>query len=325
MEDRKQVEGALREWLRGHHGVIGRSEALQLGATDGIIRSKLDRGEWERVHFGVYRDAAAPSTHYQELRAAYVATAGHASASHASAAWLWGLLAHPPARPELTVLAPAQHGRRLDGLRVHRSGDLDWSPTVTRHTIAVTDPLRTLVDLGSSVSRRDLADAVDKAVASGLVGVNGLLAELSRLGRSGRSGPASLRRLLADRGFVGVPRPSVLETKMAGLVIGMHLPPPELEVRAGENGEYRLDYAYRPIKLAVEVDGYVWHWSPEHLQRDHFRRNQLQRNGWVVLVYTWRDVVNESSRVGREIADTYRRLAAPTEAAALIPAPASPR
>jgi hypothetical protein len=167
MEDRKQVEAALREWLRGHHGVIGRSEALQLAATDGIIRSKLDRGEWERVHFGVYRDAAAPSTHYQELRAAYVATAGHASASHASAAWLWGLLAHPPARPELTVLAPAQ--------------------------------------------------------------------------------------------------------------------------------------------------------------RDHFRRNQLQRNGWVVLVYTWRDVVNESSRVGREIADTYRRLAGPTEAAALIPAPASPR
>ncbi|MDP9073909.1 MAG: endonuclease domain-containing protein [Actinomycetota bacterium] len=309
MSNRTEVEKALRLWLRTHHGVIGRSEALRLGATIALIRSKLDRGEWIRVHYGVYRDAATAVSHYQELRAAYVATDGLAVASHASAAWLWDLLPQPPRCPELTVPASSQRGRRIPALIIHSSVDLDWTRAVTRRAIRVTDPLRTLVDLGASVATDDLRKAVDVALATRLVNVDGLRAELTRLSRSGRPGPGWLRGLLADRGFVGAPHPSVLEARMAALIVRNHLPKPVVELRFGADGEYRLDYAYEPVKLAIEVDGYVWHSSPEQLQRDHQRRNQLQGNGWLVLVYTWLDVVREPDRVGREIATNWQQRA----------------
>jgi very-short-patch-repair endonuclease len=70
-------------------------------------------------------------------------------------------------------------------------------------------------------------------------------------------------------------------------------------------GEYRLDFAYPELKLAIEVDGYVWHFSPEHTGRDNNRRNKLTLQGWQILVYTWREVADEPERVAREIAAAY--------------------
>jgi len=61
-------------------------------------------------------------------------------------------------------------------------------------------------------------------------------------------------------------------------------------------------------RLSIEVDGYVWHFSPEHQRRDHARRNQLIRAGWTLLVYTWRDVLEQPDRVAAEITATRARL-----------------
>jgi very-short-patch-repair endonuclease len=101
----------------------------------------------------------------------------------------------------------------------------------------------------------------------------------------------------------------VLESQMQRLFHNHHLPMPAAEVRHGPHGEYRLDFAYADRQLAIEVDGYVWHFSPEHLQRDHTRRNQLQAAGWRVLVYTWRDVTQDPKRVASEIAAAYQAAA----------------
>ncbi|MDP9073498.1 MAG: DUF559 domain-containing protein [Actinomycetota bacterium] len=311
MENRRKVEQRLRHWLGGHHCVITRAEALRLGATDPVIRSKLDRGEWSRLTNGVYRDTAAPRTPHQLLRAACVGAGSAAVASHRSAAWLWGLLDQAPTRHEVTLGKAFQPRRRGQGAVVHRMADLDLSRTVTLTGIPVTDPLRTLVDLGASVASDNLLAAVVAALAKRLVTVDGLVAELNRLQRPGRQGPGALRRLLTERGFVGVPHPSVLEARMAELFAGSRLPAPERELLVGDNGEYRLDFALRAVKFAIEVDGYAWHWSPEHLQRDLARRNDLQRAGWVVLVYTWRDVMAEPRRVRDEIAACYQQLARP--------------
>ena len=79
----------------------------------------------------------------------------------------------------------------------------------------------------------------------------------------------------------------------------------------GDDGQYRLDLAWVAIKLAVEVDGYVWHFSPEQKERDQIRRNRLLRAGWKVLVYNWRQVLHEPDSVRREIVDTYCQLSRP--------------
>ena len=123
-------------------------------------------------------------------------------------------------------------------------------------------------------------------------------------------GTTALRQVLAERGFVGAPHPSVLESRLLRLCHRYRLPRPAVEMVTGRDGEYRLDLAYADIRLAVEVDGYVWHFTPEHQRRDHARRNRLQASGWRMLVYTWRDVVDEPHRVAREIDALYAGLTA---------------
>jgi hypothetical protein len=310
MRDLNAAEGKIRDWLRTHHGVISRDEAIARGATDGIVRAKVARGEWHKMHTSVFRDTAVPRSEAQTLRAACLAAGNEAVASHASAAWLWGLIDRPPERPEVTVPWPRQHGRRAKGIRLHQSMDLVHRAGTERRTIPVTNPVRTLLDLGASVSLEQLADAIDRAVAKKLVTIPALLAELKRLGKRGRPGVGALRELLKRRGFIGVPHPSVLESKTQRLFLAHKLPLPDCELDAGKEGEYRLDFAYPALKLAIEVDGYVWHFSPEHKRRDDNRRNALTLQGWRILVYSWREITQEPARVAREIAEAYRNAAA---------------
>jgi very-short-patch-repair endonuclease len=311
VKPRVDTEKAIRQWLRDHYDVIGRVEALDLGLTRSRIDGRLRRQEWAVAHLGVYRDAAAPRSPYQALRAGYLATGGAGVVSHASAASVWGLLSQWPATPELTVHPDAHHGPGRDGLIIHRSKDLDPLTVVHRNTILVTNPLRTLVDLAGCVSPTDLTRAVDVALATGLVSVEGLEAEIQRRARQGRNGVGAMRRHLASRGFIGAPSASVLEAHLRRLVLSLGLATPTVEVRVGKNGKYRLDLAWCQILFAVEVDGYVWHFSPEQQQRDLTRRNRLQEQGWTIRVYTWQDILDEPGRVGKEILATYRRLGGP--------------
>jgi hypothetical protein len=305
----RQVENDLRRWLRSHFGVIGWREAIRLGASPDVVKGKLRRGEWERVFRGVYRDTAAPHSAIQMLRAAFVVAGPESVISHASAAWLWGLIRQAPAMPELSVRHASGSRPRPPGVIVHRSRDLDPSRASLRQTMPVTNPLRTLADMAGTVPPALLTEAVDRALASKLVTVAGLVAELARLSRKGRPGVRALRRELAARGFVGTPHPSVLESRLhrlAASLVPLGIPHPSIELSAGLDGEYRLDLAWPDVMLAVEVDGYVWHFSPEHVTHDEARRRRLRRMGWTLLVYTWVEVVQEPERVAREIADDYR-------------------
>jgi hypothetical protein len=298
----------LRAWMKDHHGVISRRESMNLGASDAYVRWKVITGEWEEVYRGVYRDAASPKTDHQTLRAACALTAPVGVASHQSAAWIWGMTDRPPERPVVTVPYEHHHGVRTSAVVVHRSKDLDAASVRQRRAIPTTDPLRTLVDLAATVTPQQLADAVDRALAKKLVSIPALLGELKRLGRQGRRGAGALRRLLNDRGFIGVPYPSVLESKTRRLFDRFRLPVPDCEF-VTEEGAYRLDFAYPTLKLAIEVDGYVWHFSPEHQRRDNARRNALRLQGWQIYVYNWKEITQEPARVATEIAAAYRAAA----------------
>jgi hypothetical protein len=308
--NRQETETALREWLANHHYVIGYHEALKLGATSAQVRAKYARAEWARMHLGVYRDAASEKTTYQHLRGATVATAGNGIVSHLSAAWVWKLVEHPPDTPELTVVRGDRDVRGHEGITIHRSRDLDPSKAVLRENILVTSPMRTLVDIAAVVTADQLTEAVDNALSKGLLTVECLEQEILRLSKPGRTGVGALRRHLLDRGFTGAPRPSVLESHARRLVLTTGLPTPDVEVRAGSDGEYRIDIAWSDILYGLEVNGYAWHFSPEDVQRDEARRRRLEALGWTIQVYTWREVRWEPTRTAREITATYQRLAA---------------
>jgi very-short-patch-repair endonuclease len=121
-------------------------------------------------------------------------------------------------------------------------------------------------------------------------------------------GLAVLRAHLEWVGYLGAPAPSVLESLTARMFRDHGLVRPKVEVATGDHGQYRVDFAYPHLMLAIEVDGYIWHSGRERFERDLARRNQLQAMGWTVLVFTWRQVVEDPDGIAAEIVRTHRRL-----------------
>jgi hypothetical protein len=298
-----KAESRVRDVLRRQYGLVTRHQALQLGLTSGQIRHRRESGEWELAQSGIYRAAAVPRDHRQDLLAACLAAGPVAAASHQSAAWLWGLTSRPPGRPTISVPAPLRP--RLREVTVHRSRDFDPSRTVEHLRIPCTDPLRVATDLAAVLPPIELTGLVDAAIASKLVTTDGLLEEIRRRGAPGRSGPAGLRRELEDRGIIGGPEPSVLEAECMRLFKRSGIPILRREVRFGPDGQFRIDFLIAP-GLAVEVDGFVHHWSPEAKAHDEARRNRLR----FLLVYTWRDIHTDGRRVAAEVARAMFRTAA---------------
>ena len=285
---------------------------MEIGVTDGQLRVAVAQGRWSRTAAGLYALPSCPDSPLRRLLAACLLTGG--VASHASAAWAWGLLDEAPAPPVVSVthrrhatlatVAPNDRPKTPDGLVgpgdpypvvVHRSRDLPPRSISVRNGIPTTNPLRTLVDLAGSIHPTALDDAIDVALAKRLVSVESLLAEAGRRKRPGRRGPAQLIAHLDRRRFVGAPAPSVLESRALRLLADAGIKVVNCET-AVDNGHYRLDIELEH-RVFLELDGYAYHSSPEQKRRDDARRNHLRLTGIEYLVYDWRAVMEGTGGV----------------------------
>lgn len=312
------VSAAERSVFSVQKGLATRAQLLQQGVTEAQLRRALGVGRWLWVTPGLYALASWPSSPGRRLLAACMAT--HGVASHASAAWLWGLLGEAPSPPIVSV-AHGRHGMRpghvgrsrapisaapsaLGVFVVYRSRDLPGAPASIRHGIPTTNPLRSLVDLAGTNDTATLDGAIDVALAKRLVSIDGLLAEAGRLKRPGRRGPAYLIARLEHRGFVGAPAPSVLESLTLRLLADAGINVVSCEKKV-EGDRYRLDMELED-GLYLEVDGYAYHSSPEQKRYDDTRRNRLRHLGVDFLVYDWR-AVREGGALVREVKEALER------------------
>lgn len=81
--------------------------------------------------------------------------------SHHSAAVLWGL--GPTRGGPIDVTVIGRETRNRDGIRTHTVTDLHPHDGTRRNSIPVTSPARTLLDLATVVSTRDLDRATEAA------------------------------------------------------------------------------------------------------------------------------------------------------------------
>jgi very-short-patch-repair endonuclease len=286
----------LARLARLQHGVVDRHDAGTLGLTDAAIHCRLRSGRLVQVHPGVYALPGAPDTWHQRLLSACRAAGRGAVASHRSAAALWQLLEGE----ELEVTVRRSKGPTPVGVVVHRSRDLLPGHVTTRASIPVTNPLRTMVDLGAVVPDGVVAHALERGVVANLFSVAALEWVLAQVSKPGRRGCGGLRRALDDRAL-GAARPdSVLEPRMARLLRTYGFPAAAFQ-HVVADAEARVDFAYPERRLAVEVDGFEVHGTPEAMAADHDRHNRLVAAGWSVLRFTWRDVVRRPGTVARRL------------------------
>jgi very-short-patch-repair endonuclease len=170
-----------------------------------------------------------------------------------------------------------------------------------RFGIPVTNPLRTLLDLGAVLPAWMVNDAIDSALAKRLVTLPGLETTVLAHGKKGRRGVGVLRKLVNER--CDSNPDSVLESRMMRLCRAHDLPLPRFQyvIRHGKAFVAKVDFAYPEIKLAIELDGYEKHSSFDAFQHDRTRQNDLVELGWTVLRFTWNDVVDRPEKVATRI------------------------
>ena len=275
-------------------GVFERSQATALGVSDDALYREVRAGRVARVHRRVYRDVSVPQSWEQQLSAALLWAGEGSAVSHLAAAALWSLDGFDPGPVELTLPGPR---KAPTGIVIHRSA-LTSREVTHVSGIRVTSATRTIFDVASVVDVERVEVALDSALRRGLTSLDYLQRkQLERLA-PGRRGSRTISRLLSQRALHRSALDSALETKFLRLLRHERLPLPQ----AGyEIGPYRLDFAYPPLRLGIELDGYGFHSGKRVWQRDLERQNYLLRLGWKLLRFTWDDVTHRRSAVIEEL------------------------
>lgn len=274
---------SLLSWP-GHPFTVEDLRALDIG--EGRLRHAVRTGAVRQVVRGVFVAAGTPDT--LELGVAAIARTvrPHHVITDRTAAWIHGVDTYAWAELDVVPLVEtcalrghqATHIEGADG----RTRDLRPEDIMTVHGLSVTTPLRTGLDLGCCLRRREAYAALNA-----LAGRHGLTREdyLRVLPRyRGRRGVRQLRVLLP------LVEPRVESERESWVLLEIHeatLPVPERQywITIGDVPRFRLDFAYPRARVCVEYDGAEWHdTTPEQRENDEDRRAWLRQHGWTVIV-----------------------------------------
>lgn len=221
----------------------------------------------------------------------------HGVASHASAAWLWGIPGFSARRPEVSR---ARGGTRQPSSLaiVHEPRFLPDAHVTVFDGIPVTTPERTLCDIAGQVRPQRAERAVDSALARGTAGLPRLWLTYGDLTARGRPGRAAMGFILAERQPGYIAPESELEDRFLRIVARAGLAPPERQVALGGLDLVgRVDCLFRPARLVVELDGRLGHASLLDQKADARRDAALRAAGFEVLRFGWIDVVVHPHRM----------------------------
>lgn len=284
---------AIARLAERQHGVISRKQLATAGVANGTIARWLSAARLHRIHPQVYALGHAALSLDGRLIAALLYGRDDAAFSHTTAAWIWSLTDSEPTRIHLTV--PGRL-RSLPDVRVHHSRRVE---TVEHRGFPVTPVARTLLDLASMVTPRQLRRALAEADYLGLFD----RAELDAVFGRGRPGAGNLRKALMRH----LPRLaetlSVFEERFLELCERHSLPAPEVNAKVSS---MRVDALWREQRVAVELDGSAAHGGWAAIKRDRQRELALRQLGFNVVRYTWEQV---TSRPDEVTADLRRLLA----------------
>jgi very-short-patch-repair endonuclease len=270
----------------------------------GLTRSEwnqaIARGAVDAQHRNVVRLYGAKSTMEMRIEAAVLAAGPDALASHRSAAQLWGV--ERPASDPIDIILPRRARQaRLSDVVVHRPRDIRQLRPVWRLGIAVTDPLRTLVDLGAA-DPTGVDAALMRFVVDGYVTPRAVRAALVRHSQHGRHGVVALRDALDRWSLDDKPVDSDLEALMAEILDTFGLPSAEFHAHVGG---YEVDFWIRDSNVVVECDGWSSHGADrEQFEFDRVRDADLLARGVITQRVTWRQMVRSPRSVARRIEAT---------------------
>lgn len=277
-------------------GVASRAEILAR-VSERTLRRAVREGTVIRVSRGRYALPVTPCIG-ERARLSDLAHTGRRAAHEVSgtailltAAARWGWSSKwVPTRPQVAV----PRGRRVSAAG-QRSIDVRWRavPASDREDGWVTNRVRTALDCASLLPADEALAVLDAALREGMVDRDELL--LAAAGLPPRYRTKAEARIRSASPHAANPFESVLRwivTDIPGLDV-------EPQVRITDDGGLVgiVDLADEEVRIVFEADSFAWHGDRVALERDCIRYNRLIAEGWLVLRFSWDQVMNHPERV----------------------------
>jgi very-short-patch-repair endonuclease len=276
--DRSGRDGLIAGIAGNQHGVVTRAQLVERGVSTSSISDRIAARRLHLIHRGVYAVGHATLSEQGRWMAAVLAWGGNAVLSHTSAAELWGIRRRvrraggDAGLAPVHVTVPSTAGKRKRrGIVLHRSTTLTARHCTRLDGIPVTNPARTLADLGGLLSPAQFTAALREA--------------------------EFLRLPIGDQPESDGPR-TELEDRMLALCRRHRLPQPEVNVRISR---YEVDFLWRDERLIVEVDGWDSHRTRSAFEEDRARDARLAVLGYEVVRFTWRQLTRDQPAVAKTI------------------------
>ncbi|GAA3604400.1 type IV toxin-antitoxin system AbiEi family antitoxin domain-containing protein [Marihabitans asiaticum] len=306
MADRAvSLSDAALTLLREQGGLATRA-ALLLVMTEHELRQALARGDLVRLSRGRYAlpevvpllDADAEQRRREVAergrRAAHELTASAVLLS-AAAAWGWPTKWYPQ-RPQVAVPT----GRKVTR-DCRRRFDVRWRDVAEEDLVDgwVTGRLRTAVDCALLLPPDEALCVLDSVLREGVVTREDLALCLGELDPRHPGRRRALDLLdLADPGAAN-PFESVLRwivRDLPGLSVQTQVP---IDDDAGRVGV--VDLADGELRIVIEAESYEFHGGREAFERDCVRYTRLTAADWLVLRFTWDQVMHRPEWVRERV------------------------
>ena len=283
------MDPLLLEHLAQHRaGIVGRRHLVDAGVTPNRVDRALARGRLIPIAPGVYRVAGAPWTRRAAQHAALLVAGPAACLARWSAAELCGIA--DQRRGPLQVLVPHERRSTRAATRLvtaQRSRTLQGDERRELEGLAVTSGARTLLDLAPAVDVDHLAELAATGIRRRVCTVGELAAVLAR--HPGAQGRRRLVDALDVLGDDGARARAEVEVAALQTLVAAGLPRPVVAHRIHGPGGHlvaEVDLAYPELRLAIEIDGFLWHSTPAQKRADEERQNRLILAGWTVLRFS---------------------------------------
>ena len=287
----------LAELAARQHGVVARSQLLARGVSARAIERRLESGHLHVLFRGAYAVGSTNVSQQGRWLAAVLSAGEEAALSHRSAAALWRLARIPDAPIEVIVSSGSR--ARRSGLIIHRSTCSTSSDLTVNDGIPVTTVERTLVDLATRVTPRQVEEAFYRAESRGLCD-RGVLSRCLAVAGT-RRGSGVLRGLLADRALPLADANPGLERRFLRFCQARGLPIPAVNAPLGD---HTVDCLWRERRLVVELDSWEFHRDRDSFEADRRRDGWLQSAGYRIVRVTDRRM----RRAGDELEAELRAL-----------------
>lgn len=290
-----------RDAVRDVGGLATRKQLLERVPVV-VLDGHIGRRNLVRVFPHVYRLRDVPLDEHALLRAALLHTGPVAALSHTTALAVWGLR-----RLDRPLHLTVDQGLKRTGapdLVVHRRlrFDPESDQCVERRGLRVTTLPRTIIDSWPLLPVHERRPLVLDGARRRLVSAPQLREALTE-----RSNVGGRRALLQTIDLIEDGCQSELEAHgILNVFRHRSLPRSVGQYRIDlPTGRIKLDRAWPEAKLAVELDGAAHHTSPEDRRKDLARDRELAALGWVVLRFTYVDVLRDPDGVRAKVLAVY--------------------